>query len=301
MKQPTWDDLRVLLAVHRRHSFLAAGSELGLSTSTVARRIRALERDVGCVLVQRTSQGAWIESDALALIAIAERFEQALAALGRDGGGRGSPFAGVVRVSVPEGFGPALARAAARVHRAHPETDVEVVSESRYVDLAGREADLGVRGGRSASPTLLERPLGDVQAALYASADYLARRLPRRRLAAGDYGGQEFVVEERSAGGGGPAQWLVARGASRFSFRSNSVEARVQAAEEGMGLVTLAVGQEADHPTLVRVRLDTPLPSIRFYLTMHRDLRKVPRVRAVATAVQELFAEFAAAQAAPAR
>jgi DNA-binding transcriptional LysR family regulator len=294
----TWDDLRVLLEVHRRGSFVAAGAELGLSTSTVARRIRALERDVGNALVQRTSQGAWIESDARALIATAERFEQSLAALGRDGGVRRSPFAGVVRISLPDGFGPAAATAAARLHRAHPETDVEVIIESRFVDLAAREADIGVRGGRSTSPTLLEKPLGDVHGALYASADYLARRLPGRFLAAGDYASQAFIAKERAANGRGAAQWLSERGAGRFSFHSNSFEARVQAAEEGMGLVQMAVGAEASYPTLLRVGLEQPLPSVRFYLTMHRDLRKVPRVRALAAAMHELFREFAAEQAA---
>jgi DNA-binding transcriptional LysR family regulator len=294
----TWDDLRVLLAVHRRGSFLAAGTELGLSTSTVARRVRALERDVGRALVQRTSQGAWIESDALALIAVAERFEQSLAALGRDGDVRRSPFAGVVRISVPDGFAPGLAAAAARLHREHPETHVEVISESRFVDLAAREADIGVRGGRSASPTLLEKPLGDLHGALYASADYLARRLPGRFLAAGDYATQEFVADALAPNGGGRAQWLVERGAIRFSFRSNSFAARIKAAEEGMGLVDMAVGLEPLYPTLIRVGLEQPLPSVRFYLTMHRDLRKVPRVRALAAVVHEAFGEFAAEQAA---
>ena len=33
---PIWDDLRVLLAVHRGKSFLAAGKALGIATSTVA-------------------------------------------------------------------------------------------------------------------------------------------------------------------------------------------------------------------------------------------------------------------------
>jgi DNA-binding transcriptional LysR family regulator len=295
----TWDDLRVLLAVHRRGSFLAAGAELGLSTSTVARRVRSLERDVGRALVQRTSQGAWIESDALALIAVAERFEQSLAALGREGDVRRSPFAGVVRISVPDGFAPGVAAAAARLHRLHPETHVEVISESRFVDLAAREADIGVRGGRSGSPTLLEKPLGDLHGALYASADYLARRLPGRFLAAGDYAPQEFVADALTAnGGGGRAQWLVERGAIRFSFRSNSFPARIKAAEEGMGLVDMAVGLEPLYPTLIRVGLEQPLPSVRFYLTMHRDLRRVPRVRALAAAVQEAFDEFAAEQAA---
>ena len=45
----TWDDLRVLLALHRHQSLLAAGAALGLSTSTVARRIEALEQSLSLI------------------------------------------------------------------------------------------------------------------------------------------------------------------------------------------------------------------------------------------------------------
>ena len=41
---PVWDDLRVLLTVHRGDSFLSASKALGVATSTVARRIEAFER-----------------------------------------------------------------------------------------------------------------------------------------------------------------------------------------------------------------------------------------------------------------
>ncbi|HEY6881259.1 MAG TPA: LysR family transcriptional regulator, partial [Polyangiales bacterium] len=42
-----WDDLRVLLALHRHRSLLAAGKALGISTSTAARRIDALQAALG--------------------------------------------------------------------------------------------------------------------------------------------------------------------------------------------------------------------------------------------------------------
>jgi DNA-binding transcriptional LysR family regulator len=100
-KQPGWDDLRVLLAVHRGGSFLAAGLELGVSTSTVARRVSTLEAELGRVLVHRTSQGTLLEADTLQLVLLAETFEQALATHRRDAR---SPYAGVVRVSVPDGL-----------------------------------------------------------------------------------------------------------------------------------------------------------------------------------------------------
>lgn len=295
-KLPAWDDLRVLLEVHRGGSFLAAGLQLGWSTSTVARRIGALEKDLGRALVHRTSQGAWLEKEALELIALAEHFEQSLRAHRRDGGGS-SPYAGRIRVSLPDGFLVGAAEAAVRFRRRHPETRIEVISELRFVDLSSREADIGVRGGRSSSSVLIDKPLGEVVSGLYASEDYLNRFLPKRYLGADDYRDQDFVVEDETPRGQGPAQWLVQRGASRFPFRSNSMDARLHAAKGGMGLVMLGVGAEREHPGLIRVGLETPLPSLRFYLTMHKDLRKVPRIREFATVIESVFTEYLAAQA----
>lgn len=291
-----WDELRLLLEVHRRGSFFAAASSLGLSTSTVARRIEALERTIGHAVVHRTSQGVWLENDALELIGAAERFEQSLAALRRDEGAQGG-YAGVVRVSVPDGFGFAMAIAAARLRRQHPETQVEIIAEARFVDLSSREADIGIRGGRSSSRILVEKSLGEIQGALFATSEYLARRLPSRFLAQSDYATQDFIAKE--AGGavkGGPPHWLVQRGAVHFPLRSNAFDARLQAGLEGIGIVELAAGSAATYPTLQRIALEDPITPVRFFLTMHRDLRKVPRMRAFALEVQQVFADYMALQ-----
>src|SRR5690242_10567411 len=82
---PPWDDLRVLLAVHRERSFLAAAKMLGVATSTVARRIDALERALGRTLVLRGSAGTELDPGALELVAFAEQTEHGLAAMFRKG------------------------------------------------------------------------------------------------------------------------------------------------------------------------------------------------------------------------
>ena len=82
----------MLLEVYRRRTFLAAGRELGLSTSTVARRIGALEAELGRPLVHRSTEGASLEPAALPLIALAQQLEQGLEASQRD-----APEAGVVQ------------------------------------------------------------------------------------------------------------------------------------------------------------------------------------------------------------
>lgn len=281
-----WDDLRVLLAIQRGGSFLAAGEALGVSTSTVARRIATLERAQGRTLVHRTSQGTHVDADLDDVLALARRFEVDLAARQRDAA---APFAGVVKVSVPDGLAATVAVAAVRFAQKHPQVAVEVQSELRFVDLGAREADIGVRNRPSSSPVLIDRPLGEVVSGLFGSAQYLERRLPRRFLGAGDYEGQDFVIDDDTTRA--PAHWVVDRGARRFSFRSNAYDARIAAARGGLGLTIAALVDQERYPDLHEVVLETPLPRIPFFLTMHAELRRVPRVRAFAAALVDTIAD----------
>jgi DNA-binding transcriptional LysR family regulator len=142
-RPPSWDDLRFLLAVHREKSFFAAGKSLGVAASTVARRVEAIERSLGRVLVHRCSDGTQLDSDALRLVALAEELELGLGSLIRDG--REAEVSGTVRVSLSEGFVRPLVPLLARLQAKHPALRVEVISESRIADLARGEADIGIR------------------------------------------------------------------------------------------------------------------------------------------------------------
>jgi DNA-binding transcriptional LysR family regulator len=100
MDTMSWDDLRILLAVHRGGSLLAAGKLLGLSTSTTGRRLDALEAAAGYRLVSRSQMGTQVEPRAMRLIRLSEEFEHGLGAERRDG--RADIVA--IKVSVPDGW-----------------------------------------------------------------------------------------------------------------------------------------------------------------------------------------------------
>lgn len=281
---PTWDDLRVLLALHRERSFLSAAKALGVSTSTAARRIEALEGALGRALVHRTSAGTMLLPEALELVALAEEVEHRLSSIGREGE---RALEGKVRISMGEGFVRPLVSALAQLRRRHPEIQIELIAEARQADLARREADLGIRTRTSSSSVLVERRLGVVRFGLYAGTAYVERRLAAPRLRAGEFARHDFLGFEGALSRLPQHAWLVAQGATRFSFRSNSDAALLEAAITHQGIVLLAETVARDEPALVALAVDVPLPSVPVFLVAHRETKKVPRVRVVAAAIEE--------------
>lgn len=283
---PAWDDLRVLLALHRHRSFLAAGKALGVSTSTAARRIEALERALGRPLVHRSSAGTSVEPDALELISLAEQLELGLQAVRRDEGD--SALSGTVRVSMGEGFIQPVTRILSDLRRTHQGLLLELVSESRLVDLARREADLGIRKTRSSSPVLIERAVGRLHFGFFAAPSYVERRLRDGRLRVADFGRHDFLTYEGELARTPQGRWLAARGITRAVVRTNSDLALQSACEAGQGVALLALAQVMG-TQLVQLEVDAAPPPVPVYLVFHRELRQVARVRLVLDALTRAF------------
>ena len=70
-----WDDLQVFLATHRTRSHAAAARELQVASTTVGRRLAALEEAIGSRLFARTPDGLAPTAAAHTLLPRAERME----------------------------------------------------------------------------------------------------------------------------------------------------------------------------------------------------------------------------------
>lgn len=287
MDTPSWDDLRILLALHRDKSFLVAGRTLGMATSTVARRITALEARVGRPLVHRGNDGTTLDPDALRLVALAEELELGLDALRRDT--TDDAVSGTVRLSMFEGAIRDVTRVMARLRVKHPGLSVELLAESRVVDLARREADIGLRLTKSTSAAVVSRFMGRAKTGLFASRDYVQRRLPNARLTREHAPLHDWVGFDKSLERLPHEQWMRAYGGSRVVFRSNSSFAIEQAIVSGMGIGLLSEPQGAAIAGLVQLDLEATPPPVEVFVAFHRDVKKVPRVRVV---LRELEAEL---------
>jgi DNA-binding transcriptional LysR family regulator len=282
-----WDDLRYLLCVQRGASFQAAGLALRVATSTVSRRVEALEARLGTRLVERSAQGVTLTPEGRRLATLAQEIEARLEVGSRDLDDADEQLRGRIRVSVGEGFVPLLIDAIAGFRLEHPEVWIDLLVEDRLVNLVRREADLGLRTLRPTSQAVTARRLGELGYGLYASEGYL-REHPAARSS-------RDLAEQQVLGFDGPlAQlpwmgWLHEAGVKHFVLRTRSFSALLAAVVAGLGLSALPHAAAVLEPNLRRLLPDVELPAVAVWLAMHRDLRRVKRMRLFSEHLAQTF------------
>lgn len=275
-----WDDLRILLAVIRKGSFLAAAKELDLAVSTVSRRIAQFEARSGSALVERRSDGAHPTPAGRELAELANRVELDIAATLRAGGSAAEALKGIVRLSVGDGFTRLMIEAVAAFSSRHPGVEFEFIVENRAADLRKREADLAVRTIHKQEPSLIYRRLAQLDYGLVASPRYIERfGMPATpaELPAHTFVGFAAPLDRHMT-----MPWLASLGAKRFACRTTSFRSALAAVRAGLGIGALprrAAGElVAIFPTLA------PEP-LQLYLVTHPEALRRPEVRAFVDAV----------------
>lgn len=278
-----WDDLRVFLAVARSGTLSAAARTLGQSQPTMGRRIAALEASLGQALFQRTPDGFVLTDEGTAVLAHAERMEADALALSRQLEGADAQLEGMLRVSTSDWFGlHAMALVCAELTARHPRITVALLTDARLYSLARREADVVVRIVPFDEPDVIQRRLMHMDYALYTAANAPADPGPERRLVTMDVGFSEMP----------DAVWLRQQHPQgHVAFRSNNRHVQAVACAAGVGVAVLPCLLGDAHPGLRRVPLASPPPGRDVWLGYHRDLRRLPRLRALVDLLIERFGQ----------
>jgi DNA-binding transcriptional LysR family regulator len=276
-----WGHLRFFLELVRTGSHARAAKRMGVDRNTVARRVAALEAELGVALFERGPQG-WSQTPAgQELAELAGRVEENVLALARHVDARDPALRGTARLTtVPHLATHLLPPALPALRRRHPELVLEVVADARAFDLSRREADLAMRLGRPRDSGLVARRLSQLAYAFYAAADAEAGSRGAVDFRADLFLGDEAdLLQER---------WLdkLAPG-RRVVHRCNSTTALLAAARHGLGVVMLPCYIGDADPALRRLDGPEPAPH-EIWLLVHGDLRRAPRVRAVIQWVDEL-------------
>lgn len=287
-----WDDLKLLLQVSRTEKLAEAAARLGQDATTLSRRLRRLETDLGVVLFERTRRGHVLTPDGAEIARRAERMEQSIQEIAAFGDGRSAETAalsGRIRLGVTEGLGTAVvAPAISDLTRKHPRLAVDLIAFPGYASVSKREADMAVTLARPQTGRLTARKLSDYTLQLYATKAYLSARPAIRRpedlhdhvlIGYMDellYAPQLRYYEEVSSG-------LTPK------LCSPSIVAQLEMTRAGAGVAMLPRFMARRHPELTGVLHDDVDVTGSFWLITHEDIKGLARAKAVGEFLSDLI------------
>ncbi|MFC3085360.1 LysR family transcriptional regulator [Tabrizicola soli] len=267
-----WDDLRLFLAVARTGSLSGAARVLGVTHSTVFRRIGAFETRLGVRLFDRLPGGYALTAAGEEMRDSVTRIEEEIAALALKVAGQDQRPGGTIRVTTTDLLAVGLLpRHIAAFRGKWPRIEVEVIVADTMLDLTRREADVALRIGNPGQEALVGRRVGRLAFAVYAAASLHARGLD-------DPGASDWI-------GYGSAHGPLSRSLThwwpgmRQVYRTNSITAAHAAARVGIGLAALPCTiADCDHE-LVRAATFPEDFMLDLWLLTHEDLRNTVRIR----------------------
>lgn len=282
MKVFEWDDLRIFLAVQRGRSVRAASKLLGVSHSTVSRRLSAMEEQTGVTLFIRKPEGFVLTETGEAIVERAERVESEILGMEREVFGQDAKLAGPVRISAP----PLLAQhlvmpILAEFAKIYPEIEIEVDATFDVADLRRRNADIAIRFQVETEKSLIARRLPDFKNAIYASRTYLNDH---------SFSGNDATAKWIALGG----KEVLAHWRSESSYSECKVQyivsdmlAQVNAVKAGLGFGYLFCFLADADPELVRLPKSPTDKVITSWVVTHPDTTSTERVRVCARYITE--------------
>jgi DNA-binding transcriptional LysR family regulator len=297
-----WGDLRFLLAVHRAGSLSGAARALRVNQTTVGRRLAALEEQLGARLFLRDASGYALTDAGRSACEIGERMEEAALTLERKLGGKDTGIEGMVRITTPSGFVATCAASLAQLAREHPRLSFHLLSDVATLNLINREADIAVRMVNPGQPSLIARRIGEMPWSLYASEDYVRRcGIPRAQSGRSLLARHAVIAYDDALARTPGGRWLDAHSAgATIAARTNNAMAALDLAATGLGLTAAPVNLGAQKAGVRAILRPADLGASTVFIVTHRDLAKVPRVRAtmsrLATDVSAALAALGAQQ-----
>lgn len=282
--EANWDDLRVFLTLARDGTLSTAAKSLGVSHPTVARRVQALEQQIGVRLFDRLPDRFVPTSAGEELLADTEAMEKAALSIRRRSAGLSDTVSGVVRLSAGEAMAALVARHLPWLRARLQQIEFEVIASHTLANLSRREADLLIRERVPELAGIVARKLCRVGYAIYA-----ARKLVPEDTSMPALGDQPWIGFDDDHSYMPGHQWLYEKLGRRADVRVNNWLVLHDAVRVGTGLAVLPCYLGDQDTALRRVGDLLPEVSTEQWLLVHRDLRALPRVRAVMDALVELF------------
>lgn len=278
-------------------SLSAAARAMGISQTMATKHVTGLEERLGVKLLHRTTRRLTLTETGRSYLESVERILDDIEDADATASLETRQVRGKLRLNAPLSYAVRrLAPLIPELTRRHPELQVDLGLNDRYVDLVEEGWDLAIRIGNLKSSALIARRLAPCPTIVCASPDYLKRRgKPRKVADLADHDCLSYTLS-RSIGAG---RWSFGAGgkvkvAVSGSLQANNGDALVLAAVAGQGIVYqphFLVEREIAEGSLVPLRLDHATLEIGGIFAVYPAARRPPaKVRATIDFLAERLA-----------
>jgi DNA-binding transcriptional LysR family regulator len=264
-----WDDLRYFLALARAGTVSAAGRELSVKHTTVARRIKALEQGLGSRLFDHLTDGYALTPVGENLYQHALNMEEQAQAVDRKISGLDIQMEGSLKLTASYDVLTRLVIPQLGLFKkTYPGIDLQLLASTSLTDLAARQADIALRLTPKPPDYLIGRKVLSLRHGIYGSQKYLKSNRNTEQLVLWN---DESELPEW-------AQQHYTE--ANVAIRTDDVTTMLSCVRSHMGIARMPcyIGE-----TIKDIyRLDLPLtPSTwGLWVLNHVDLRATARVRA---------------------
>lgn len=274
-----WDDLKFVLAIASAGTVTKAARGLGVTHSTVSRRLSALEERMATRLFERLPEGFVPTTAGEEAVAAARRMEAEILALDTRITAQDAELEGPLRVTAAQLlFQVQLAEIMRQFSERHPRIELEMVAANEKLSLHRREADIAVRVTDTPGDSLFGR-LATGQRRGY----YMARSFARQHqglLEAGRSRDALACVTFKWWGRGVPKEIRTRYPSAFIRLVADDMIALHAAVRTGMGIGRLPCFLGDLDPELIRVPGIELSRYLDIWVLTHPDLKNVARIRA---------------------
>ncbi|EJN05453.1 LysR family transcriptional regulator [Phyllobacterium sp. YR531] len=275
MKNENWDDLKLFLHVAREGGLTGASEKTGASPATIGRRLLALEHRMGRNFFVRRQTGYSLTKDGQALLTHVLAMNEAAQSIGA--WNEGVNELPTVRISAGSWMSHFMAVNLAQLWTPDDPFRLCFKTAEIRLDLAHREAEIGIRNSFPESTSLAARPIGDVAYAPYCASHF---NMVRDCNWVG-IGADDAVAPS--------ARWLLAQTDLWVTIWANTPRMLHDLLRSGAGRGVLPCFVGDTDPALVRAGEDIKPLYHRQWLVMHNDDRHRPEIRTLVERLAQLI------------
>ena len=271
-----WNSLKVFLAIAKHGSLSAAANELDVNHSTIFRRLKTLEEEIGGKLFERLNNGYEMTTLGDELIEHAQNIESAFEGIERRIVGKDFQPKGTVKITAPNNIAYRyLPKYIVDFNHQYPEIYVELLVSNQEFNMSNREADIAVRATPSPPEHLVGRQVSTLRWSVFASSKYQARfGLPAD---------EDELTEHFFIGASGALQrlpafiWQDKHFANKITARCDDLTAMSYLVESGQGLALLP--EDQCRPQLMKLFYIKQIEPSYLWVLTHPDLRNAGRIK----------------------